>query len=946
MATFYMDLVGGSDTAIAVDSSTTARMLNAVGSAGYTSAQSKFGGSCLDLSTASSTSGISADDSADWLFGAGQFTVEGWVRFNNVGACSFISQFGNSPQFGWYFGMDDSTHIVFYYSTTGSDLLGTPVAWTPSANTWYHVAADRDASNVLRVYVDGVVKGSATVGSTFINNTAQLVIGNDDRGIRKIDGWVDEVRVTKGVARYAGAFTAPTAAFPDSVGAGDASFASVVLLAHLNTVVSGAAFGTRWKTFASGATAARTAPGDTIRIMSSTNPTSIGNATWTQNSKTITLASAVTLNISDCETAWTASANVTSTADTSQFKENTKSAKHVIAGAFTTGLCAYFATGTLNLSGYQQVSFWVYATAAITANTLSLRLCTDTAGATSVHTIPLPPTNQGSVWLPVTVDLGTNMNSAIQSVALYQDVDIAAVTVQVDNIIACKASSSADSLSLTSLIGKVWNLNWTASTAYASNDLRKPTPPNRNGYRYKVTAGGGGNSGSTEPTWPLEIGATVTDGALTWTCDDLEDTWYGIQSINGTTVKLDNGPQTLGNAGRGYGGSTETVATYKRETIKQAMVSAFTAFNIVQEGGTSGSPITYSGGWNTTDMSTQTGETWIDGQDAYFNSGFNANTSSYLVFDNLNSVRCYTGFSNLYSFTYCIVKNCHANNTNSSGIATAGTSGSAGPSSFLGIAAHNGDTLGILLSSTMMQARALSAYSNISQNISLGGGSSQGMMQDFTAKNSGAYGLYTQSGPVFPVKISRLVTASNVSAGAYASAGLILFNSSLTDTTAYAPLTSGVNAYLYSQKDGGTATSHVITTDGGTIISATDQRHTGSGIAWKFRPTATSRTAVYPLTLSVAKIALSANNLVTLSIWTRRDNTNINGKLLVQGGQIAGVPSDVSVACAPTINTWTQSSNLTFTPSEAGVVEVLFQVYDGVGTSNNFWIDDISITQA
>jgi hypothetical protein len=97
--------------------------------------------------------------------------------------------------------------------------------------------------------------------------------------------------------------------------------------------------------------------------------------------------------------------------------------------------------------------------------------------------------------------------------------------------------------------------------------------------------------------------------------------------------------------------------------------------------------------------------------------------------------------------------------------------------------------------------------------------------------------------------------------------------------------------------------------------------------------------------LSVYKRAVSANSVVTVNIWTRRDNTNINGVLKILGGQIPGVGSDISVVCAPSINTWVQSSNLTFTPTEDGVVEIIFEVYDGVGTTNNFWIDDISITQ-
>ena len=55
---------------------------------------------------------------------------------------------------------------------------------------------------------------------------------------------------------------------------------------------------------------------------------------------------------------------------------------------------------------------------------------------------------------------------------------------------------------------------WWASTTFAANAVVTP----HNSFEYYVSAGGGGSSGATEPTWPTTIGATVTDGALTWTC--------------------------------------------------------------------------------------------------------------------------------------------------------------------------------------------------------------------------------------------------------------------------------------------------------------------------------------------------------------------------------------------------------------------------------------------
>jgi hypothetical protein len=57
---------------------------------------------------------------------------------------------------------------------------------------------------------------------------------------------------------------------------------------------------------------------------------------------------------------------------------------------------------------------------------------------------------------------------------------------------------------------------WTAVTAIAANAFRRPTVAN--GFRYEATAGGGGNTGAGEPAWPVTVGLTVVDGAITWTC--------------------------------------------------------------------------------------------------------------------------------------------------------------------------------------------------------------------------------------------------------------------------------------------------------------------------------------------------------------------------------------------------------------------------------------------
>lgn len=704
-----------------------------------------------------------------------------------------------------------------------------------------------------------------------------------------------------------------------------------------NDANDGTTFANRWKTITTGATAIRTSPGDEIRVMASPTPTLVGDVSWTQDSKTVTLPSAVTANITDCETAWTASANVTATASTTVFKENTKACSLVIAAGFTTGKAAYFATGTLDLSAYQQVSFWFRSSVAIPAGRAELRLCSDTTGDTVVHTIAIPAITATAVFSPITVDTGGALNSAIASISLYFNSDPGTPTIFIDNVLACKADSNADALTLTSLLGKVHNLYWEASTAYAANAIRKPTPPNRNGFRYKVTAGGGGNSGGSEPTWPTEIGTTVSDGALTWTCEGVEDTWYPIQSINGTTVKLDNNTATLGSAGRGYPRETETVATYRRETTKLGISSSIN-FGQFADSGSEDSPLVFTGGWNRTDMTTQTGETWMDNQCGSA-TPYNLSARAYVHLDNLNATRVGTGLD-LQGSGGTLVTNCHITAAAAQGI-NAGTN----RAELLGVSTCMNGAQGIRSNSTgRWTMRRVHASGNLGHGIEcLNGSMTRIRGGDWRCENNNSTGVVgigvAQESPIY-----GLITRGNVSAGVNVSgADVYLLNASIAEATEITGFAAGAGTMAYSQKHDQTAGNHRIVTDSGLITAATDRRHTASGVSWKFMPTGAIRKSDYPLPLSIAKVAIAANTATAIKIWANRDAADIQGKMIIYGGGAAGVPEDVEVAMEPSVDTWTEYT-LNVTPTEDCVLEVWVLVWEGAWNNQNYWIDDFSVT--
>lgn len=704
----------------------------------------------------------------------------------------------------------------------------------------------------------------------------------------------------------------------------------------------GTTFANRKKTIAA-FTVAILNPGDTVRVMESATPTSLGqSATWTNNSSTVTLTTAVNATIDNCDSAWTAAANVTATAVTTTKREGTGSANLAVASAFTTGKIAHHATGALDLSAYQQVSFMIRSNLSLAAGVLTLTLCSDTAGATPVHTFTIPAISSG-VWVPVVGDNGAALSASIQSVAINAASDPGVVTLNIDNIVACKASGSADSITHRSLIGKANNLAWTATTAYSLNDKRRPTQPNRNGFQYKVTTAG--TTGAAEPTWPEDIGATVADGTVVWTCVELEDSWFPICAISGTSLTLEGDIATANNTTiRGYQGPTETVATYKREpTPDSAQITGTTtqASSAIQDSGTAaGGFITFSGGWDSTAMTSQSGETWMDSRTGGGTSiGTSGVTRNFVVIENLNSVRYGIGLAG--ALFNSRIKNSHhlCHTTNGVNLTSSGTR------LLLENVACRMTTNAFNITAAVIQGKCIQCdgQPTTSAFLQLSSGYSEINYLNFRGNNTSvASGIGAASGGIW-ARIKNLVTANNQNLAINAGAGEFeLVNPTFGEASPIGSFTAGQDGGVKISKWGGDANDHRTYTHGGQWQSTTSQRHAASGIAWVFNPTITQRGELYPLRSVIARIPCVAGEAKNLTIWTRRDATDIKGRLMVRGGQIAGVAKDTYVDCTPAINTWEQSGVLSFTPTENGVVEVEFHVWDGVGTTNSFWIDDLA----
>lgn len=199
----------------------TGQVLTFVGQA-HLDDHKKFGATSLYLDGNGDT--VTLLGSSDFEFGSGNFTVDFWAYLT-----SSARQYFFGP------GTDASTHygFGFDYNSVGTGKLGVFVssngsswdminadgggngicATTVPLNQWNHIAIDRNGNN-WQVFLNGVSDLNITVAGTIFDRSGVIYrIGSCGYGggVLWLNGWIDEFRISKGVARWTSAFTPPTA---------------------------------------------------------------------------------------------------------------------------------------------------------------------------------------------------------------------------------------------------------------------------------------------------------------------------------------------------------------------------------------------------------------------------------------------------------------------------------------------------------------------------------------------------------------------------------------------------------------------------------------------------------------------------------------------------------------------------------------------------------------
>lgn len=197
------------------DSSQTPKTVTAFGNAQISTAQSKFGAASGLFD--GSGDYLSSPHSADFSIQNTNFTIECWVRRSASGVLHYLlsKRPSSATLNGWEWRIN-ATNALQFFHTGGSSLIS---SGTVPSGQWVHLATVRNGATVTH-YIDGVASGSATFTNGTENTADTLKVGVDSTLAGGFNGYIDDLRITKGVARYTANFTPPAAEFWDQ-SAGD-----------------------------------------------------------------------------------------------------------------------------------------------------------------------------------------------------------------------------------------------------------------------------------------------------------------------------------------------------------------------------------------------------------------------------------------------------------------------------------------------------------------------------------------------------------------------------------------------------------------------------------------------------------------------------------------------------------------------------------------------------
>lgn len=168
-------------------------------------------------------------DHADFAFGAGDFTIDFWIRLvaaptapaalyaqdGGAGSIESITLLLNSAREVRLYGSSNGSSWDIFNNTLVGDASG-----VLTLDVWHHIAFVRSGSSWM-VFIDGTQLGSTLTSSATLTDSGWTIIlfqkYQDKASAGGINGWIDEYRVSKGIARWTANFTPPSSEYTDAI---------------------------------------------------------------------------------------------------------------------------------------------------------------------------------------------------------------------------------------------------------------------------------------------------------------------------------------------------------------------------------------------------------------------------------------------------------------------------------------------------------------------------------------------------------------------------------------------------------------------------------------------------------------------------------------------------------------------------------------------------------
>jgi hypothetical protein len=203
-----------------VDSSNSPKTINVYGEVKTLSTKYKYGPTSAYFNGDWNALTLSSSD--DFNFGSGDFTIEFWVLVDayNPNGSRFIQSRDGDLLSGYNIGIGSNGVLVVYSSSNNSswDIISdaTSLGIVP-LNTWTHIAFARKNGTFLMFVNGNIVYNKTSSASLYYNSTDTIIVGGQTNGTnRSLNGYIDEVRITKGEGRYSQPFQLNNIPYPDS----------------------------------------------------------------------------------------------------------------------------------------------------------------------------------------------------------------------------------------------------------------------------------------------------------------------------------------------------------------------------------------------------------------------------------------------------------------------------------------------------------------------------------------------------------------------------------------------------------------------------------------------------------------------------------------------------------------------------------------------------------